>query len=461
MGTTANGGRREYNTGSLKERAPGVWRLRIRTIDASGEPVQRQRTFEGDRKSAEQALRKFLNEADDGTTADGALTVGQCLDRWLAHIELRGRRPTTIAENRRKIEKTIRPRLGNLRLAKLSPGNMNDAYDDWLQSGLSPTTVHHLHAIVSAALNHAVRRGDLAVSPAARAEPPRNGSKIPTVPTVEQLGALVRCAAEDDPTFATVILLAAMTGARRGELAALRWSDVDLDAGRITIAKSLTVTGSRTEKIVHIGPTKTRQQRKIALGERGVEILSEHWRSMANLAECVGSPLVDDPYVFARPYHTNGAEPCLPDTWTTKFSVLCEKAGVGHFRFHDLRHWNATQLIGAGADVRTVSGRLGHAQTSMTLDRYAHALPAADAVVAEVVGMLYLLSGRTKGAPLAARVSGCCTSARDSRREMLDPHQPSRRLCGTVTGGLVGDETVGRVPAFPSMPLIASGPSSW
>ena len=220
MGTTANGGRREYNTGSLSELRPGVWRLRIRTTDAADQPVQRQRTLKGDRKAAERALRAFLKEGDDGTTADGALMFGQCLDGWLAHIELRGRRPSTIAENRRKIEKSIKPRLGNLRLAKLTPGNLNDAYDDWLQSGLSPTTVHHLHAIISAALNHAVRRGDLAVSPAARAEPPPNESKVPTVPTVEGLAALISCAAKEDAVFATVILLAAATGARRGELAA-------------------------------------------------------------------------------------------------------------------------------------------------------------------------------------------------------------------------------------------------
>jgi integrase len=388
MGTTANGGRREYNTGSLSERAPGVWRLRIRTTDAADQPVQRQRTVKGDRKAAERALRKFLNEADDGTTADGAQTVGQCLDGWLAHIELRGRRPTTIAENRRKIEKQIKPRLGNLRLAKLTPGNLNDVYDEWLESGLSATTVHHLHAIMSAALNHAVRRGDLPVSPAARAEPPPNESKEPSVPTVDELAALVRRAADEDAVFATIILLAAATGARRGELAALRWSDVDLVAGTITIAKSLTVTGRRSDQNIHIGPTKTRQQRKIALGDRGVKVLSEHWKYMVALAEKVGSPLVDDPYVFARPYRLDGGDPCLPDTWTTKFAALCKKTGVGHFRFHDLRHWNATQLIGAGHDVRTVSGRLGHVQTSMTLDRYAHALPAGDAAAAAVIGEL-------------------------------------------------------------------------
>jgi integrase len=388
MGTTASGGRREYNTGSLSEQAPGVWRLRIRTVDAADQPVQRQRTFRGDRKAAERALRKFLSEADCGNTADGALTVGGCLDGWLTHIELRGRRPTTIAENRRKIEKSIKPRLGNLRLAKLTPGNLNDAYDEWLQSGLSPTTVHHLHAIISAALNYAVRRGDLAVSPASRAEPPPNESRVPSVPTVEQLASLIQRAKDDDPVFATVIILAASTGARRGELAALRWSDVDLLAGTVTIARSLTVTGSRADQSLHIGPTKTRQQRRIALGERGVRVLSEHWDYMRTLAERVGAPLVSDPYVFARPYRVDGNDPCLPDTWTTKFAVLCKKAGVGHFRFHDLRHWNATQLIGAGHDIRTVSGRLGHAQTSMTLDRYAHALPVGDAAAAAGIGAL-------------------------------------------------------------------------
>ena len=380
--------RRTYKTGSLTERSPGVWRLRVRTLNTAGEPVQRQRTFAGSEAEARKALTKFVAEADSGQTTAGKLTVGECLDRWLAHCELRGRRPTTITENRRKIEKTIKPRLGNVRLAKLTPGNLNDAYDEWLKSGLSATTVHHLHAIISAALNHSVRRGDLATSAAARAEAPPNVSKIPTVPTVDQLATLVRCAAKDDPVFATVILLAAATGARRGELAALRWSDVDLVAGTITIAKSLTVTGSRADKNVHIGPTKTRQQRTITLGDRGVEVLSEHWHHMLALSERVGSPLVDDPYLFAHPYHVNGAEPCLPDTWTTKFADLCTKAGVGHFRFHDLRHWSVTQLVASGVDIRTVGGRVGHAQASMTLDRYAHALPVPDQEAAAILGRM-------------------------------------------------------------------------
>ena len=377
----------------MTERSPGVWRLRFRATGPSGKPVQRQRTFIGSEADARKGLSKLVAEANAGQVASGKLTVGDCLDQWLSHCQFRGRRPSTIAENRRKIEKTIRPRLGSIPLAKLRPRDLDNAYDAWQASGLSPTTVHHYHAILSAALNLAVRRGDLPSSPAARSEPPPNRSKVPTVPTIEELDMLIRTAAESDPVFATVIAIAALTGARRGELAALRWSDVDLTAGTVTIAKSLTVTGSRSEKLFHVGPTKTKQQRRVSVGARGVELLAQLWMDMVELSEKAGSPLVDDPYVFARPYHVNASEPCLPDTWTSKFSALCDKAGVRHFRFHDLRHWNVTQLIGGGHDVRTVSGRVGHSAASMTLDRYSHALPAGDKRAADYLGQMLSSSG--------------------------------------------------------------------
>ena len=138
---------------------------------------------------------------------------------------------------------------------------MDTAYGRWLDEGLSPATVHKYHAIISAACNQAVKWGWIDRAPTARATPPRVDRVEMNVPTPKQLTMLVKAAEDADPVLATAVALAALTGARRGEIVALKWSDIDLVNGRARIARSLTI--ARGEQ--HTGPTKTHQSRDIAL----------------------------------------------------------------------------------------------------------------------------------------------------------------------------------------------------
>jgi len=223
------------------------------------------------------------------------------------------------------------------------------------------------------------------------------------VPTPEQLTRLVRAAEDADPVLATAVALAALTGARRGEIVALKWSDIDLVNGRVRIARSLTVS----EGEQHTGPTKTHQSRDIAVDPVCVEILNRRWAYMVDLSERAESPLVPDPFVLS--YNANGALSVNPDTFTHGFGKLCvamelpalkklrktkpkakrTELAPGQqwpFRFHDLRHFSVTTLIAAGVDVRTVADRHGHARATMTLDRYAHALPERDRAAAGLLG---------------------------------------------------------------------------
>ena len=250
------------------------------------------------------------------------------------------------------------------------------------------------HSILSAACRQAVKWGWISAAPTARATPPKVERKEMFVPTPDQLSALVKAAVDVDPVLATAVALAALTGARRGELVALRWSDIDLAAGRVRFARSLTVA----EGEQHTGPTKTHASRDIALDELGVEVLQRRWDDMDDLSGWAESPLVSDPFVLS--YNANGAVPANPDTFTHRFGRLCQKmeapalakvrksnpkatrkdlapADRWPFRFHDLRHFSVTTLIAAGVDVRTVAERHGHARATMTLDRYAHALAGA------------------------------------------------------------------------------------
>jgi integrase len=351
----------------MRERPPGSGQWQLRAFSGadptSGRPIQVSRAFVGTERAAVKALAGLVADVEASRCERTRATVAQLLDKWLAQIEPT-RRPKTIAEYRSKIDKRIRPALGGVRLDKLGSDTLDAWYRKWLAEGLSPGTVHHLHAILSAALNQAVKWGWIDRSPAARSSPPPLRQTPMKIPTPEQLNQLHRAAAGVDQVLATAIALAALTGARRGELAALRWSDVDLLAGRVRIARSLTVVGGTA----HEGPTKTHQVRDIALEDAGVRLLRDHWEYMRDLSKRAESPLVEDPFILSE--NANGGLNVGPDLITHRFASLTRRLGMA-FRFHDLRHFSVSTLIAAGVDVRTVAERHGHAQATMTLNRYA------------------------------------------------------------------------------------------
>jgi len=198
-------------------------------------------------------------------------------------------------------------------------------------------------------------------------------------PDVDQVGELIRGAADD--TLKAAVTLAFVTGARRGELCALRWSDIDLDAGAVRIARSLVedAEGQLVEK-----GTKTDRARLVSLDARAVALLKRHLQSQevragGTLSGSAAYVLSDD---------TQSTQPIRPNKLTDRFTKLRKQVDLPDVRFHDLRHANITQLIGAGINVRTVSERAGHASSRMTLDRYSHALPAGDVAAAVAMGAL-------------------------------------------------------------------------
>jgi integrase len=176
-----------------------------------------------------------------------------------------------------------------------------------------------------------------------------------------------------------LLWLAATTGARRGELCALRWSSVDLDAAELVIVRNLIVRGGQlVEK-----DTKTHAARRIALSDDSIALLEEHRRRCAERAQACGVPLTADTYVFS--FDPAGRQPMNPDSVTHRFGRLAKQVGL-HTRLHDLRHYAATQLIAGGVDVRTVSGRIGHAGGGATTLRvYTHFQAAPDRRAAELL----------------------------------------------------------------------------
>jgi len=288
--------RAKTRPGTLRERSPGHWQLRAfaGADPVTGKPTQVARTFVGTERAASKALAALVTEVEAGIFAPTSATVSQLLDQWL-EVGENTQRPRTLYENRRKIEARIRPKLGAVKLSKLDAAMLDKTYRDWLAEGLSPATVHKYHTVLSAALRQAVKWGYIGSAPTARATPPKVERHEMKVPTPEQLSALVKAADAVDPVLATAVALAALTGARRGELVALKWSDIDLGAGRVKIARSLTV--ARGEQ--HTGPTKTHQSRDLALDSVCLEVLRSRWDFMVELPAEAASPLVPDPYVLS------------------------------------------------------------------------------------------------------------------------------------------------------------------
>jgi len=372
--------RQAYGSGSMTERGPGVWRLRV-MVDGK----QRQETFRGTEAAARKRLRNMapadVRTASATATSDGR-TFGDLLTKWLAHIKARGRAPKTIDENRREIESRIRPRLGHIAVSKLTAEDLDGAYSAWLEE-LSPASVHRHAAVISAALTQGVKWGWIDTSPATKASSPSATTTRKLVtPTTKQVATLIKAAQSDDPVMAAAIALAFVTGARRGELAALRWSDIDFGAGTVRIERSLTQVGKAlTEK-----STKTNRGRTVAIDARTTALLERHRAWQVGLSKQAESPLIADPYLLSD--NANGARPMQPSKITDRFTALRERVGMRFIRFHDLRHANVSEQLAAGIDPATVAARAGHASTRMTLDRYAHAMPAGGTAAATVMGAL-------------------------------------------------------------------------
>jgi integrase len=176
--------------------------------------------------------------------------------------------------------------------------------------------------------------------------------------------------------------LAAATGARRGELVALRWTDVNVAGGVVTIARGA-VQGK--DGLV-IKDTKTHGTRRIALDRTTVAALKAHRQAADEIAGACETVLPADAYVFSN--DPTGRTSWRPWLVTQAFARLAARAGMPEVRLHDLRHFVATRLLSSGVDVRTVAGRLGHKNPNVTLSVYAHFLPEADREAADVLGRI-------------------------------------------------------------------------
>jgi integrase len=310
-------------------------------------------------------------------------TVGELLERWMAAASA-GWSASTVRETRSLMRCHLLPHLGHVPVTKLTAADIDDVYAYLLRRGgrddrpLSPGTVHRVHVVLHRALTQAVRWEWIWSNPAALASPPRVEPAEIRPPSVEQVRHLLDVVGNDDPEFFTYLHLAVMTGARRSQLLAMRWSDVDFDHAAIGFSRAL-VEGP-TGPVLR--PTKNRRTYRVALDPATLELLGDHReRTRAR------SGGLADGFVFRG--DDGGERPWQPNWVTKRFIAYRRRAGLAGFRLHDLRHFMATTMLAAGVPVPVVSERLCHARTSTTVNIYAHAMPGADRDAAELLAGLF------------------------------------------------------------------------
>lgn len=370
--------------GTKSEVRPGVWRLRVLAgyDPTTGHPRQLSRTVHGGARKADAELARFVTEVAAGEVPMGAdQTLSDFLDSWLAFVEPQ-RSPTTIRGYRDKVRRW-KAALGAKKVSRITAQDLDRTYARWLDDGAAIQTVRHCHRVLASALRQAQRWGLITRCVTDMARPPASGHPEPPDidPAVWQ--AVVLDLREREPATAMAVLLAGVTGARRGELCGLRWSDIDTDRRCINIARSVRHALDKKELVV--ATTKTGRARRVSLDDRTLAVLMQYQRQAEAWAEAAQVELASDGYILTL--DPSGRTPLKPDSLTAGFGRAVRRVGA-RLRFHDLRHMSASLLIGAGTDVLTVAGRLGHADPSTTLRIYAHAFEARDRQAAEVMGAL-------------------------------------------------------------------------
>ena len=351
-------------------------------------------------KLAQQALTKALAQIDGGRLVGAdKQTVEMFLNGWLEHYERSQTvKPTTAHLAKGTIERSLIPALGAVRLRALDNKTIEKFLGDLLTNGrtenksnkpegLSPKYVRNIFGVLHRALSDAVRWGVLPHNPATTVELPRY-ERPPIMPwSGEQAGAFIQYAESNQDAYYAIWRLLLVTGLRRGELLGLRWSDVDLVEGKVTVAQARVMAGS---KCVTTTPKSRAGSRTISIDPNTVIALAQLKNEQESKAKELGSWLTD------LIVTTDDGRPLPPNCLYLRFKSAQRGSGLPSIHLHQARHTAVTWQLSVGTPAHIVSKRTGHKKTSTTTDIYAHFMPEQDNQASLTIG--YALDQAIKSA---------------------------------------------------------------
>jgi len=366
--------RSKWGTGTMTlagvgERGRKRWRLRVHLgVDPdTGKPRQVERTFYGSEAHARRALAALLEDVRAGKvgpakarTGVAGRTVGDLFDEWLPLLEARDRSPNTIRGYEARIRLRLRPRLGDLKLAKLNAHVLDRYFHQLADEGLKPSSIRLDAITLSAALSQAVRWDWLPANPLSKVTLPKtNGhdEDDDNLLTFQEVGALYAQAMKDDtPDLAIAVALGAALGLRRGELLGLQWADIDWTRGSIKVARQRT-PGRRGEVVRPLKYAK-RDSRGKPLhrteypGSEVLAVLAAHYDSKRIL---LGEKPPDEAWILSY----DGRTPMTGSMLAKSFDAAAKRVGI-RATLHSLRRFAESEIHASGVDLPTAAALLGN-----------------------------------------------------------------------------------------------------
>jgi integrase len=355
--------KRSYGSGNILERSPGVFLVRYR--DNAGK--RHNETVRGNRKRAEAVLTERRTSLETGSfSGKKKLTVGAYLQDWLETYAVTNCTAKTVQGYKQSINCYTGP-ISGITLQKLDATHIQPIYAGMIKRGLSNRSVDALHKALSIAFNTAVKQGTIKRNILDAVIAPKVIKKEVEVWDTETRAKAMTILRESQ--YGDFYQLGLMTGMRRGELAGLKWANVNLASKHLQVVNTLQrITG---QGLMNGQPKTERSRRSIALSADTVSLLHEiRGKQMTQQLE-VADAWTDSGYVFT----TGDGMPVDPNLATRAFKKMVTTAGLPKLTINGLRHTHATILLEQGVNPKVVSERLGHASVATTMDIYSHVLP--------------------------------------------------------------------------------------
>jgi len=364
--------RRGRGEGSIYQRADGTWVANASLgYRANGKRIRKEVTGKT-KRSVQEKIGRLLTS--DGNLDITKITVADYLARWLNNTAKKRTEPTTHQRYEQIIRLHINPYIGHLRLAKLVPISVEQFFVQQEEKGVSPRNRELSGVVLQAACRNAVRLRLIPYNPVADVQKPKSPKPEMQVWTPDEAQLFMETAKTD--RLYSLFVLAITGGMRQGELFALRWTDIDFEAGAVSVTKTLEeIKGKLRIK----QPKTSGSRRRVTLPKFALAALHEHRKAM--VAEGYArSPVFCD---------TEGGWLRKSNFRRRTYLPLLKKAEVPKLRFHDMRHAQATFLLLKGVHPKVVSERLGHANIQVTLNSYSHVMPSLEKEAADKLDELF------------------------------------------------------------------------
>lgn len=364
--------------------------------DVNGKQIKQKMTWKPDKEYTEKQLQKelkrqatlFEEKVKSGKISSGGnMRLADFIPQYLENVKGE-MAETTLKSYKRIIDRFIVPALGHLKLKEIKPLQIQKFVNELTTGELrqdgkggtyKPATVRRYYVVLQSILHNAYQLQLITENPADSGiiKLPSIGEQTTEIFTKEELSEMLNCLNNEPLMFQTLICLAIATGARRGELVALTWKDIDLERGIITISKSAYAYKGQTG----VKDTKTHKSRVVKIPTVCINLLEE-WRiEQAEKRLKLGTVWIGENWVFIQ----NNGKMLYPTSPTLMFSKFLKRNNLKHKKFHALRHTSATVALSSGVNIKAVAARLGHTQLSTT-NRYVHAIEEAEQKAADVIG---------------------------------------------------------------------------